>query len=219
MRKTTIAMMAAALAATPALAYEPHSYSYVEVGWWDYTTEVDQDLGMPSDDIEGDGYSIAASYRTEGGALFQGHYSDGEIDKFWGLSLSGTGIDLDMRTYGVLVGGTNQINERTSFWAGAGYDREEIKGRVQGLGSEKLTADVWHFGGGFRFWTAPMIELNAGLRFVHASSDDLDTSDNDGELSLGLRFQPISWLSVGASYARLLDAESEMLKADVRYQF
>lgn len=214
MKKALIAAAVAAFSST-AMAIEPHSYNYVELGWFDRTEELD--VGLPNDELEGDGYSLAGSFRAESGVLFQFNYSDGEIDRAWGEDLSGTGVSADYKKYGVLVGAASQATERTSFWGGVGFDREELEVAVSGFGSDTAEVDEIHFGGGVRHSLVDMLELNAGLRAIHFRGED--DNDSDVEVSAGLRFQPVSLVSIGASYSRLLDFETEIVKADVRLQF
>ncbi len=210
MKKIAIVVAAAAFSAS-VLAIEPHSYTYLEAAWFDRTD------GDGDEKIESDGYSLVGSYRTSEGVLFQANYSDAEVDKVWGLSLSGSGVKADLRKYGVMVGGTGQATERTSFWGGVGFDREELKLKASGIGSDKIDIDQWSFGGGVRHTLVDMLEVNAGLRVIHFRADG--DSDNDAELSIGARFQPINWISAGVSFARLLDAETDVIKVDARWQF
>jgi hypothetical protein len=227
-RKIFAAALACA-AITPALAEHPHSYRYVEGGWFDRTAEWDLEAGMPKDEVEADGWSIAGSFRTDGGALFQGYYSEGDIDKAWGAkpseigNLLGVGVDFEVRSWGVLVGGASYINDRTSAWAGFGYGRDELKLKFKGLFTEDYDIDQFSFGGGVRYTPIQMLEVNGGARLVHFRADETDLLDDyrdtDVEVTIGARFQPVRLVSIGASYARQLDAESEIIRADVRLQF
>lgn len=232
------------LAAPIAAMADPHSYTYIEAGWFDRTAEWDLEVDGLKDEVEADGWSIAGSYRTEGGVLFQGYYSEGEVDKAWGTTPSETardvrnelllmgfdaavGVDFDVTSWGILIGGANYLDDKTSFWGGFGYGRDELKFKVKALGttviSESYDVDQYSFGGGVRHNIVPMLELNGSARVVHFRADESDSledfQDTDVEVTVGARFQPVKLVSIGASYARQLDADSEMIRADVRLQF
>lgn len=227
-------LLAALILAAPVAALaEPHSYTYIEAGWFDRTAEWDLEVEGVKDEVEADGWSIAGSYRTEGGVLFQGYYSEGDIDRAWGVKpseierLTGIKTDFDVESWGVLVGGANYLDDKTSFWGGFGYGRDELKLRVSvpGIGSESETyrIDQYSLGGGVRHNVLPMLEINGGARIVHFRADESDLlddfKDTDVEVTVGARFQPVKLVSIGASYARQLDADSEIIRADVRLQF
>ncbi len=202
----------------PALAFEPHAYTYVEARYFD--GEWERDVRLPNTDIEGDGWMLSGSYRTEGGVLFQAHYAEGDLDKAWGQNLSRTpGISADTRSMGLLFGGANQVNERASVSAGIGYAREEIKWKESGEGTDTLRADVYTVAIGGRYWLVQRVEVNAGARFLHMRPKELGGTDNDVAAAIGLRFQPAAMFSIGAGVERFLDAGTDVLSADLRFQF
>ena len=102
--KTTITAAAIAAIALPAFAYAPHSYTYLEAAYWDQTEDAGSSINGNSD-IESDGYSVAGSYRFDAGVVLQAYYAEGEVDEMFGYSLSSLGIDMDLQTFGVFVGG------------------------------------------------------------------------------------------------------------------
>ncbi|HUH36421.1 MAG TPA: hypothetical protein VL027_00600, partial [Spongiibacteraceae bacterium] len=87
-----------------------------------------------------------------------------------------------------------------------------------GFSSERFDFDTYSAGGGVRYWLVSMVEVNASLRFKHFR-DDMGYSDNDVQVSLGARLQPVELVSIGVNFDYLLDFRSEALSADVRLQF
>jgi hypothetical protein len=231
MKKHLIALSLAALA-LPAVAadYTPHSYTYIEGSWFDRSAEWDIETGESDDKLEADGWAFGGSYLTQAGLLIQARYSEGDIDQAWGITeseaenLLGASVNFEVKSYGFLIGGANQVNAKLSTWGGFGFDRDELELSASGYsGSIGYDVDMYSLGGGARYTVIPMIELSLSGRIIHFRADETelldDYKDTDGEVTAGVRFQPLAMLSVGASYSRQLDAESEYVKADVRFQF
>jgi len=222
MKKKPLFASALFLASASAMAYEPHNYTYIEASYWDYSMEYD--AGLDNNEIEGDGYAVAASYQTEENLVVRAYYAKGEIDSMFGLDLSGTGVSIDSEQFGIFVGGGGQVNERTSVVAGMNVGVRTLSLDVNDPGfSLKGDADIIDYGftAGARFWLTEMIELNGSIGWIRYDSDedDLDYSHNDVIGSVGVRFQPISQVSIGANYTALFDADDEQVSADIRYQF
>ncbi len=218
MNRRAMAAVAALVVSASASAYEPFSYTYLEASYFENTIKVD--AGLPNKKIESDGWGVAGSYHhQDSGVFFRGHYLEGDVDRAFGMKLSGSGISADFKSYGIMVGGASQVNERASVHAGIGYTYEEAKGRVSGLGSIKADADIYSIAIGGRYWLIPMVELNGGLTFAHARLGNDGGNDNDVIAALGLRFQPVSMVSLGAGYSRALDSKAELVSIDVRFQF
>lgn len=217
------ALLAAAILASSAALAEPHSYTYIEGGWFDRSAEWDLEIPGVDNTVEGDGYSVAGSFHTDTGLLVRARYSEGDIDSAWGIKPSDVDGNMDVESYGFLIGGASQSSPKTSIWAGFGYDRDELTATVSGLGSADYEVDHFSLAVGARHSLIPMIEINGGGRLVHSRADETDLldkySDTDVELSVGARFQPIKMLSIGANYAHFLDADSELITADIRLQF
>lgn len=220
----SLALSCAALALSlEANAIEPHSYTYIEGGYWQSTGDVDQDLTNDST-IEADGYSIAASYRSDNGLLLQGFYSEGEVDSFLGFSPSDLGLDLDSQYIGALIGAAQQINERASFYTGIEYGVTTLDFDINSGGGSfsddtKVRELSLIIGG--RYTLVRMLELEASVRAIHYNSPEkeLDFSDNDGIVTVGLRFQPIDALSFGIYYAAAVDSDIDEARANIRWQF
>ncbi len=206
MKKTVFAISIAA--AGLASAEQPFSYKYIEGAH--YEQDLTLDVGLPSDEIEGDAGGVAVSYDFDG-VLLQAGYISGDVDKAWGYKTKDLGADVDFSELSLFVGGVGSPNAKTSVFGGIGYQREEWDTNFG-----DADTDVWTFGAGARYWLLPMVELNGGANFVHARFEE--DSENDVETSIGLRFQPIKWFSVGATFTRQIDAESDIMKADIRFQ-
>ncbi|HUH37964.1 MAG TPA: outer membrane beta-barrel protein [Spongiibacteraceae bacterium] len=208
-----IVLCAAASAATA----KDFNYNYVEVGYWDRSDVIDIDLR--DDDVENDGYSLKLSLHTQGGLLFQLGARQGESDKYWGANAP-KGADTDLEAYSVLVGGANQYSADLSFWGGLGYERQDISLPYGGLATGYSDLNTWSLGGGARYWLLPMVEVNGGLNYVHVKGGDgLTFNDNDLQVSVGARFEPIKWVSIGVGYDYRLDSGADALSADLRLQF
>lgn len=229
MNKFITATALSAVFVSPAFAAD-HSYTYIEGARFDRSAEWDLDAGEDDDTVEADGWAVAGSYRTVSGVLFQAHYSDGEIDNAWGVKKSelegelGSNVDFTIKSYGVFVGGANQINANLSAWGGFGYDREELELTASGYsGSIDYDIDEYSVGGGVRYTPIEYIEINGGARAIHFRADETellsDYKDTDVEVHIGARVQPIKWVSVGVTYFRQIDADSDNLKLDARLQF
>ncbi len=223
MKKALLALSFSA-AASLASAEQPFSYTYIEGAYIDRSAEWELDVGESDDKVEGDGYSVTGSWQSASGVLLQAHYADGDIDKVWGVEVSDIpGGDADFERYGVLVGGTGQPNAKTSVWGGFGYDQEQVTLSVAGLGSDEVDFNNYSLVIGARYWLIDMLEINGSARLVHSRADETDVfrkySDTDTEAAVGVRFQPFSMVSVGATYARFLDSETETVKFDARLQF
>lgn len=220
MKKALIAV--AVLASSAALA-DPHSYTYIEGGWFDRSAEWDLEVPGVDNTVEGDGYSVGGSFHTDTGLLVRARYSEGDIDNAWGITPSDVDGSMEVESYGFLIGGATQSSAKTSLWAGLGFDHDELTARVSGLGSADYDVDHYSLAVGARHSLIQMVEINGGGRLVHSRADETDLLDSytntDVELSVGARFQPINMLSIGANYARFLDAESELITADIRLQF
>ena len=209
------ALLAAMIAATPVLAQD-FSYTYLEASYWDTTDKAD--IGLKNDEIRSSGYAVTGSYHFDAGLLVQLHYNDGKVDKAWGTKPSTLGVSADLKGWGLFVGGAGQAGKDVSLWGGLEYqrDREEIS--ITGFSSERFDFDTYSAGGGVRYWLVSMLEVNAALRFKHFR-DDMGYSDNDVQVSLGARLQPVELVSIGVNFDYLLDFRSEALSADVRLQF
>lgn len=216
----SLALSCAAIALSlEANAIEPHSYTYIEGGYLESTIETGLNLAKDST-IESDGYSLAASYRSENGLLLQGYYNDAEADSFLGESTNSLGIDVDTRYIGILVGAAHQVSERGSFYTGVGYGITRLDAD-DGISSENVDIRELSLVVGGRYTLVRMLELEASIKAIHYNSpeEDLDFSDNDGIATIGLRFQPINALSFGIYYAAALDSDIDEARANIRWQF
>jgi opacity protein-like surface antigen len=190
---------------------EPFSYTYGEIGYFNQTDHVD---GVPGNNkIESDGYTATIS-ADFGGAILQLTHNQGDINRIFGDNPKDFDESFKLRSTGVFFGGHGEPDAKTSFFGGVGYDRSTLD-----TDTEDSQVDVYRFGGGVRYWVVPHVELDAEAFYVHAENHEFDESSNDGRIGVGVRFQPINMVSVGAKYFRLIDAESDAFTADVRLQF
>lgn len=206
MKKTLIA----AALLIPGAAMADFSYQYVEVSVIEQTAEVEG--GFNNDEIEGDGAGIYGQLDINNILLGIGR-TQGEIDRVWGYDINDLGLDYDIEATSFFVGGHGEPRDNLSAWAGAQYTLEKHKTSVG-----DVDFDVLHFGGGVRYSPVRMLELNANAAFVYIKSDD-DEDDNDIQMGVGIRFQPIEWLSFGAEYKVFFDADSNVFALDARFQF
>jgi hypothetical protein len=230
MKKSFLAIAITTLSIT-AVA-EPFSYKYIELNYTNITQDLDAsgytyaDLeadfldrptgktGQVKQELEIEGYGATLSWDFDN-VLLQVSRQNAEVSKVFGLDPSDYGYGNDATATGFFIGGHGEPDAKSSFFGGIGYTREKFQSVIG-----DFDTDVYSFGGGMRYWLFPMVELDASLAYVHARSKDLGASDNDGQYSIGLRFQPLKMVSIGAHYSSFVDAsDTSSLTVDARYQF
>lgn len=202
MKKTLIAI---ALIGTSASAFadspnwDKIQASYIET---DIETPIDEDITM-------DGYAVAGSF-----SLSDSIFVLANLDSVGDESDFGD-VDLDSLNAG--IGFNHGITESTDVFATVTYEKLELVGSVDDLGSESFDESGYGAGVGIRSMITDFFELSV-------KADYLDIDDENGiRYDASAFFHLTSNLSLGVGYKLYdldeIDQDIDTVAATVRYSF
>ncbi|GAB3103433.1 hypothetical protein GCM10027217_25830 [Pseudomaricurvus hydrocarbonicus] len=193
-----------ALAAAPGVYADENllNWSYIRAGGFVQKVDVV--------DIEASGFGIEWSHEFTSGFLMQISYLDGEVDEVFDMDVD----DIDISQKSIFIGAVSAPSVKYRMLAGIGYDRETLDTPVG-----KVESGVYRLTTGGRVLVAPRFELNAtgSLIWLEDASDTDDSSDFS--LGVGARFHFTNHLSLGASFSRVFDLESDVIQASLSWQY
>jgi hypothetical protein len=148
----------------PFSAYaEGISYSYAELN---YIADEDVDFsvsGIGSADDNDDGWNFNGSFAIDDTFFLNGSYSDVSIDNF-----DSSGIDVDVNTFNLGIGGRNRISDMLDVFGVLSYEDFELD-----TSAGDVDEDGFGIAGGLRGKLSDAFELNGQIKYT-------DISDADG---------------------------------------
>lgn len=200
-----IAMIVPAVLFAVSANAQDFSYRYVE-GLASQSKNNDSDITL-------DMATATVSLQSEAGALLQLSVGRGDADD---IPRSAGGPEGDVRSFEVFFGGARQLTDNTGAWMGFGAGKTTIDPDNGGTEADLKTA---RFSLGLRHWLLARVETHGSTSFVYFENDDLSSEVEDVELRLGLRFYPLSQVSLNVEGAYQFDERVEIFGASLRYDF
>ena len=155
-----------------ALAQGPR-YSYVEAGWQNVELEID---GTFSDDVDGDGLFLGASFAVTDMLHIFASYGDSDLD----LNVLGFDVNVGYSTLAAGAGMNFEISETVDFVGQLAYVDAEVDVSVPGFGSASEDESGYGLGVGVRGMVNEDFELNAWVNYVDLGDDASDTAFSFG---------------------------------------
>ncbi|AAV82257.1 outer membrane beta-barrel protein [Idiomarina loihiensis] len=202
MKKTLIAI-ALIGTSTSAFADSPNwdkiQASYIET---DIETPIDEDITM-------DGYAVAGSLSLSDSIFVLANFDSVGDESDLG--------DVDLDSLNAGIGFNHGITESTDVFATVTYEKLELVGSVDALGSESFDESGYGAGVGIRSMITDFFELSV-------KADYLDIDDENGiRYDASAFFHLTSNLSLGVGYKLYdldeIDQDVDTVAATVRYSF
>ncbi|MCP1340161.1 porin family protein [Idiomarina sp. M1R2S28] len=202
MKKTLIAI-ALIGTSTSAFADSPNwdkiQASYIET---DIETPIDEDITM-------DGYAVAGSLSLSDSIFVLANFDSVGDESDFG--------DVDLDSLNAGIGFNHAITESTDVFATVTYEKLELVGSVDDLGSESFDESGYGAGAGIRSMITDFFELSV-------KADYLDIDDENGiRYDASAFFHLTSNLSLGVGYKLYdldeIDQDVDTVAATVRYSF
>lgn len=202
MKKTLIAI-ALIGTSTSAFADSPNwdkiQASYIET---DIETPIDEDITM-------DGYAVAGSLSLSDSIFVLANFDSVGDESDFG--------DVDLDSLNAGIGFNHDITESTDVFATVTYEKLELVGSVDNLGSESFDESGYGAGIGIRSMITDFFELSV-------KADYLDIDDENGiRYDASAFFHLTSNLSLGVGYKLYdldeIDQDIDTVAATVRYSF
>lgn len=202
MKKTLIAI-ALIGTSTSAFADSPNwdkiQASYIET---DIETPIDEDITM-------DGYAVAGSLSLTDSIFVLANFDSVGDESDFG--------DVDLDSLNAGIGFNHGITESTDVFATVTYEKLELVGSVDDLGSESFDESGYGAGVGIRSMITDFFELSV-------KADYLDIDDENGiRYDASAFFHLTSNLSLGVGYKLYdldeIDQDVDTVAATVRYSF
>lgn len=202
MKKTLIAI-ALIGTSTSAFADSPNwdkiQASYIET---DIETPIDEDITM-------DGYAVAGSLSLSDSIFVLANFDSVGDESDFG--------DVDLDSLNAGIGFNHGITESTDVFATVTYEKLELVGSVDDLGSESFDESGYGAGVGIRSMITEFFELSV-------KADYLDIDDENGiRYDASAFFHLTSNLSLGVGYKLYdldeIDQDIDTVAATIRYSF
>lgn len=202
MKKTLIAI-ALIGTSTSAFADSPNwdkiQASYIET---DIETPIDEDITM-------DGYAVAGSLSLSDSIFVLANFDSVGDESDFG--------DVDLDSLNAGIGFNHGITESTDVFATVTYEKLELVGSVDALGSESFDESGYGAGVGIRSMITDFFELSV-------KADYLDIDDENGiRYDASAFFHLTNNLSLGVGYKLYdldeIDQDVDTVAATVRYSF
>ena len=199
-----IAMIVPALLIAVSANAQDFSYRYVDV-LGSYSKNNESNITL-------DTANVTVSLQSHAGALLQIAVGAGQADD---IAAAAGGPDGDVRSVEFFLGGARQLSDATSAWTGFGIGRTSIE-PDRGADADINTA---RFSLGLRHWLVSRVEAHGSTSILYFDNDDLGSEVEDVELRAGLRFYPLSNLSLSIEGAYQFDERVEIGAVSLRYDF